>query len=154
MLNRTLNENPSVHVYETISVYGKNNDFQQQQQARMTAATELEFYNNLILFPNSCEEFSRDGKRISTKFVCDNNNRSFKQNNNKNDKSFLTTFYNNFNDDENRIITNSNNFSDADSFRQQDISQQQIPFGFFNVRTQSRFNNGNQNLYPPSEAVV
>ena len=90
MLNRTLNDNnPSIHVYETISVYGKNHDLHQAKLVH-----DADFYNNLILKHQNFNTNEPLNRKIQ------NDQRAFKHNNNnsiqQHDKAYLTTFYNNF----------------------------------------------------------
>ena len=150
MLNRTLNDNPSVHVYETISVYGKNNEL---QQAKLIDA---EFYKNLLLTSNYADEFSKDAQRLSTNKFVNNNSKSLKYCN-KNDKAFLATFYNNFGED-NQIIRNSNNnnkyFNDFNFLKQQHQEfQQKETFQNLFLNMNSQNNAKSNNLFLP-EAVV
>ena len=140
MLNRTLNDNnPSIHVYETISVYGKNNEIHQAKLVH-----DVDFFNNLILKQQNCI----DNEPLSKKIQNDNNLRTFKQNNSiKHDKAYLTTFYNNF-EQENQIKNSKKNKYSNDI-------QNEQPFQnlFLNVRTQNKLKPNTQNLFL-TEAIV
>ena len=139
MLNRTLNDNnPSIHVYETISVYGKNHDLHQAKLVH-----DADFYNNLILKQQNFNINEPLNKKIQ------NDQRTFKHNNNsiqQHDKAYLTTFYNNF--EENRMKnSNSNKYSN-------DVqNEQQFQNLFLNVRTQNKSKPNTQSLFL-TEAIV
>lgn len=157
ILNRTLNDNnPSIHVYETISVYGKNNE-QHMQQAKIVP--DAEFYNNCLLTSNNCigaEQFhTRDGQKtiVPISFMSDHI-KTFKKygDNIQNDnKAYLTKFNNHF--DEDNRIKNSKILNRYSNNSQNNLEQQSFQNMFLNVRNPNSFKPNTQNLFL-TEAVV